>query len=212
MSRTGADTDHRLLAYVGHELRNPLAAAMMNISVVNEMVDEGDPRRPRLSQALADLERVSDLLTSLLAFGRVGVPELGPVDLAQVVRRVAERVCPDMSRVTAPTEPSFMQGDSRLLEQAVENLMRNSVAAGATMVEIMVDREPGEVVLHIEDNGRGVPEDLGERIFDPMVSGRGSTGLGLAMAREIIESHGGSLTLLPTSSGALFRISLPGAG
>ena len=73
MSRMGTDTDRRLLAYVGHELRNPLAAAMMNISVVREMVDDGDPRRPRLSQALAELERVSDLLTSLLAFGRAGV-------------------------------------------------------------------------------------------------------------------------------------------
>ncbi len=209
MSRTEADRDCRLLAYVGHQLRNPLAAAMVNISVVNEMVDEGDPRRPRLSQALADLERVADLLTSLLAFGRVGVPELRPVDLAQVVRRVAERVCPRTSRVTAPAGRAVMQGDGRLLEQAIENLMHNSVSAGATMVEIIVDREPGELVLHIEDNGRGVPEDIGERIFDPMVSGRGSTGLGLAMAREIIEAHGGSLNLLPTSSGALFRISLP---
>ncbi len=211
MSRAVADRDRRLLAYVGHQLRNPLAAAMVNISVVNEMVDEGDPRRPRLSQALADLERVADLLTSLLAFGRAGVPELRPVDLAQVVRRVAERVCPSTSRVTAPADAAVMQGDGRLLEQAIENLMHNSVSAGATMVEIIVDREPGELVLHIEDNGRGVPADIGERIFDPMVSGRGSTGLGLAMAREIIEAHGGSLNLLPTSSGALFRISLPSA-
>ncbi len=57
MSSTKSDRDRRLQAYEGHELRNPLAAAMMNISVVNEMVDEGDPRRPHLSRALQDLER-----------------------------------------------------------------------------------------------------------------------------------------------------------
>ncbi len=209
MNRTDADRDRRLLAYVGHELRNPLAAAVVSISLVNELVDEGDPRRAHLSRALVELERVADLLTSLLAFGRAGAPEQRSAGLAQLVRRVAERVHPALVEIRAPTDEVFVQGDPRLLEQAVENLVRNSIAAGATLVEIMVDREPCEAVLHIEDNGPGVPTDLNDRIFMPMVSGRGSSGLGLAMAREIIEAHGGSLTLLPTNSGALFRISLP---
>ncbi len=209
MNTTGADRDRRLLAYVGHELRNPLAAAVVSISLVNELVDEGDPRRAHLSRALLELERVSDLLTSLLAFGSAGAPDLRSVDLAQLVRCVAERIHPGAVEIRAPTDAVLVQGDRRLLEQAVENLVNNSIAAGATLVEIMVDCEPCEAVLHIEDNGPGVPTDLNNRIFTPTVSGRGSTGLGLAIAREMIEAHAGSLTLLPTSSGALFRISLP---
>lgn len=207
MKSVRTERDQRLLAYVGHELRNPLAGAMINISVVGEMLDEGDPRRPRIDQALRELERVADLLTSLLAFGRTGSPALGPMDLAAVVHGIAGRV--SQVTVTAPEGGVGMQGDRRLVEQAIENLVQNSLAAGATVVGIIVDREPGEVILHIEDDGRGVPGDLNELIFDPLVSGRGSTGLGLAMAREIVEGHGGSLTLLPARSGALFRISFP---
>ena len=208
MSSTDADRDNRLLAYVGHELRNPLTAAMLSVSVVREMVDDGDPRIPHLSRALDEMERVSGLLTSLLKFGRAGAPNMEPMDLAQVVRAVEGRVHVEKLVVIAP-ETLPMEGDRTLLEQAVENLVCNSTAAGATSIEIMVDREPGEVILHIEDDGPGVPASLEDRIFKPLVSGRGSTGLGLAMAREVIEAHGGSLTLLPTNSGALFRISLP---
>ncbi len=208
MSRTDADRENRLLAYVGHELRNPLTAAMLSVSVVREMVDDGDPRMPHLSRALNEMERVSGLLTSLLRFGRAGTPTMEPMDLAQAVRAVERRVHPERLTVIAP-ETLLMEGDRKLLEQAVENLVCNSLAAGATSIEIMVDREPGEVILHIEDDGPGVPASLEDRIFKPLVSGRGSTGLGLAMAREVIEAHGGSLTLLPTNSGALFRISLP---
>lgn len=209
MNSTETERERRLLAYVGHELRNPLAGAMINISVVGEMLDEADPRRPRIDQAMRELDRVSELLTSLLTFGRTGSPALCPLDLAQVVRRVAGRVPDGSVTVTAPRGAVGMRGDPRLVEQAVDNLVQNSLAAGASQVEIIVDREPGEVILHIEDNGRGVPGDLNELIFNPLVSGRGSTGLGLAMAREIVEGHGGSLTLLPAQSGALFRISFP---
>lgn len=209
MSSTETERDRRLLAYVGHELRNPLAGAMINVSVVGEMLDEGDPRRPRIDQAMRELDRVSELLTSLLTFGRTGSPALCPLDLAQVVRRVAGRFAEGSVTVTAPEGAVGMQADPRLIEQAIENLVQNSVNAGASLVEIMLDREPGEVILHIEDDGRGVPGDLNELIFNPLVSGRGSTGLGLAMAREVVEGHGGSLTLLPAKSGALFRISFP---
>lgn len=210
MSSTDADRDSRLLAYVGHELRNPLASAMLSVSVVVEMVDDGDPRMPHLHQALEELDRVSALLTSLLRFGRIGTATMGPVDLVQIVRSVEARVQAGSVAIIAPDSVP-VQGDRMLLEQAVENLVRNSLAAGASSIEVMMDREPGEVILHIEDDGPGVPTDLEERIFTPRFSGRGSTGLGLAMAREVIEGHGGHLTLLPTRSGALFRISLPAA-
>lgn len=208
MNSTDARRESRILAYVGHELRNPLTAAMLSVSVVREMVDDGDPRIPHLSQALNEMERVSGLLTSLLRFGRAGAPAMARMDLVRVVRAVEKRVHLERLTVIAP-ETLLMEGDQRLLEQAVENLVCNSTAAGAKSIEIMVDREPGEIILHIEDDGPGVPANLEERIFKPLVSGRGSTGLGLALAREVIEAHGGSLTLLPTSSGALFRISLP---
>ena len=196
---------------------------------VAHLLESSPPKFRRILWQLVEVEQEGEVLGELndelqsLFLSDMDAAEVVQItegleddDIADILQQLPDRITREVlhsmdHQDTAPAGRAVMQGDGGLLEQAIENLMHNSVSAGATMVEIMVDCEPGELVLHVEDNGRGVPEDIGERIFDPMVSGRGSTGLGLAMAREIIEAHGGSLNLLPTSSGALFRISLPSA-
>lgn len=200
----------RLVAALGHELRNPLAAALTGVSLVREMVDAGDPREPILSRAVADLERVGRLVASFLDFSRArGSHDRSPLDLVDVAQTVARRYG-EVVRIVAH-DPAPAAGDAALLERVVENLVENALGMGATAIEVRVSAGDGEACLDVRDNGPGVADDMRERLFEPSVSGRGSSGLGLAIAADVVAAHGGRITLRssPPGSGAVFRVALP---
>lgn len=101
---------------------------------------------------------------------------------------------------------SGLFGRPRALERVFVNLFENSAAAGATEVSV----SGGVEALELRDNGPGIPASLLPRLFEPGVSGRGSTGLGLHIALSIIEAHGGAVEAANLNGGgACFRIRLP---
>jgi signal transduction histidine kinase len=208
---TGSKSKRRLAEVIGHELRNPLASAVARISVSMEMTERADPRSRLLDKALDDLSRVSTLLTRYLQFGRSGDLECKDLDLADLVRSVGARFEHAASRmqVEAAEEPVHFCGDRALLERMVENILENAIAVGARNVDVLITVEKGNCVLCFTDDGPGVPHHLTETLFDPFVSGRGSSGIGLALARDVAESHGGTVTLAPSEVGAVFRVTLP---
>ena len=192
---------------LGHELRNPLASVVAGISLANEMTDEGDPRSGYLRQALTDLSRVSTLLTSYLELGRSRGPNSAFLDLAGLARQVAERYSGVVVVAGDPSVP--MHGDPAMLERMLENLLDNAMTAGARRVEIHLSRQGDKCTMDVSDNGPGVAPEIGDRLFQPFVSGRGSTGLGLTIVREIVEAHRGAIALVPGESGATFRSVFP---
>lgn len=103
-------------------------------------------------------------------------------------------------------------GDPDRLVQALRNLAANArrAAGGAGMVTVAVAEEGEEICFTVRDNGPGLPSELGQRIFEPHVSGSNSTGLGLSVARQVAEKHGGSLRgENHPEGGAIFRLVLP---
>jgi len=195
------------VAVLGHELRNPLAAALTGVSLVREMVDPGDPREEILSRAVADLERVGRLVASFLDFSRARDPRRQQVDFGDVAQAVVDRKGPNVAlcrRAAARTA-----GDPMLLERVLENLVENALAMGASRVDVECFATDGEVHVDVVDDGPGVPTALRDEIFEPSVSGRGSSGLGLAIAADVIAAHGGRISLRPTVQGATFRVTLP---
>ena len=211
MRLIGSNGLERQAEIIGHELRNPLASAVANLSVCAEMTDAEDPRSTFLSQVMTDLARMSTLLTAYLDFGSSPGRRRLELDLAELVVTVVTRFAEHPIDIEFETGegPATIQGDSTLLERMLENLLENALSMGATRVDVYLSRETDACVLHVSDNGPGVALNLREDLFDPNVSGRGSSGLGLALARDIVESHGGSITLLPSAIGAVFRVSLP---
>lgn len=220
MNLLGSDEKGRLAEVIGHELRNPLASAVASVSVSLEMTDRDDPRTLYLEQTLDDLSRVSTLLTSYLDFGRSGGMNRKDLDLVEVVRKVHERYVSRFVHSTqsshvaqvglASSDPSLrMLGDPVLLERLVENLIENAMSMGASYVDIYLESDGDDRILQVSDNGPGVPADLRDELFEPFVSGRGSSGLGLALAKDIVMSHGGTIELLPSLVGARFQITLP---
>ena len=205
---------------LGHEIRNPLggirgAAQMM----AAELVD-------RELGGLAELiMREVDRIDELLA--KFGQPELKfePLDIHFVLRETTELLRLESAEtvtIIQNYDPSIpdITADSSALRQLLLNLLLNAFQAGASEIEIRTrvdyDRsllKPGTsraVRVDIKDNGCGVPEDLRDMLFLPMVTGRrDGTGLGLAISQQIAAAHEGLLTYAPLEPGSRFTLRLP---
>ncbi|MCC6673061.1 MAG: HAMP domain-containing histidine kinase [Planctomycetes bacterium] len=202
------EPERRLTAVLGHELRNPLAAAITGVTLAAELTDAHDPRREFLDRALGDLQRLAGLLRTYLEFGRTGRPRPRAQDLGELLQALARRHGP---RVVArvPAGPLTLRIDRDLVERSLDNLVENALAAGAREVRVSVTARADATLLEVEDDGPGVPHEVRARLFEPFVSGRGSSGLGLALVRAAVEAHGGSVTLQPSLRGAHFVLAFP---
>jgi signal transduction histidine kinase len=102
-----------------------------------------------------------------------------------------------------------------LLTRLLHVLYENAILASAPRpprVATLARAVGGRVSIDIADDGPGVPKDIADRVFDPLVTARpGGTGLGLSLARRIAAAHGGSISLVDTQSGATFHLELPGS-
>lgn len=196
----------RAAAVIGHELRNPLAAAITGAALVCEMVDADDPRHAVVSGVVGELQRVSQLLDSYLTFARSGEPRSERVAL----KTVSDSVVLGRPGVTAVVAPEVVvRGDQVLLTRVFENLVDNARQVGASAVRIRAHGGEAKVVVSVEDDGPGVPAELRRKIFQPGVSRRGSTGLGLSIVAETVAAHGGQIRCEPVAQGARFVFELP---
>lgn len=196
----------RLPGLLGHELRNPLASAVTGAMLARETTDDDDPRAAVLDGVLRDLDRLTGLLDGWLDLARNGRVARRTLGVADLVRSVAARntaqvvVCPDELAV---------RGDRAMLERALDNLCENARHAGARTVRIGVQAVGADVVLHVEDDGKGVAPGDVDRIFAPGWSSRGSAGLGLYGVATTVQAHGGSVRCVPLRTGTRFSVTLP---
>ncbi|MEZ5966908.1 MAG: HAMP domain-containing sensor histidine kinase [Planctomycetota bacterium] len=197
------------LALLGHELRNPLAAALTGVAAAASITEAGDPRGDLLERAQRDLERLADLLNAYLDLLGGRLRQMVACDLGSLVRATASRR--GAATVVVRTDGSVLRvrGNRALLARALENLIDNALRLGAGRIEVTTSLADDSAVVEVSDDGPGVPADLRARLFEPFVSGRGSTGLGLALVRDIAVAHGGTVRLLPSASGAHFELRLP---
>lgn len=201
-----------MAATVAHEVRNPLAGISANAELLRECLHQADDIES-VDVILAEVARLSNLVNDLLHYARERAPELGPLDLGQLVRQVAElsrRQAEQVGVDIVVSGAGLVQGDRDLSRQALLNILRNAIQASPEggVVELRVE----ETSVLVSDCGPGVPEALVDRIFDPFVSGRTrGMGLGAAVARRCLRRQGGGICLMPTEAGrgACFRLHWP---
>ncbi|HET9793338.1 MAG TPA: ATP-binding protein, partial [Thermoanaerobaculia bacterium] len=209
-----------LAAGVAHEVNTPLAGISSYAQMLLADTDRADPRYAILKKMERQTFRASRLVGNLLEFarGRHGTHE--PIDVGRVLRDAIESSEPAFAprgvRVeTRGLEASLpARGDARELEQVFVNLLINGRDASPDggVVQVSAAAENGRWRIDVADRGKGLTEEEARRAFEPFFTTRqsGGTGLGLTIAREIVERHGGELRLAPRAEGgAVATVWLP---
>ena len=211
----------RMSSSISHDLRHSLAAIVANAEFLCESRLSPQQREELYQEICTGVNQMTDLIDSLLEFSRT----------AESLRPVYSRVGDTVGRAvqTVRTHHEFdgveivvredghSEGwyDARRLERVLSNLLLNACEAAPAesgRVEIALREKPGGVEIKVSDNGRGIPKEVRERLFEPFVSygKENGTGLGLAVVQKIMEDHGGSVTVESTSpQGTVFRLWLP---
>jgi signal transduction histidine kinase len=212
-----------MAAHVTHEIRNPLSAMGLNVELLEETLAEGDPREAQqlLRAIKGEIERLSALSDQYLRVARRPEPRLEPGDLAALVDEVATFVRPELDRagvalrVAAPAAVPPVAFDEAQIRQALLNLVRNAREAmqpqGGELAVTVAPAAGGGVDLTVDDTGAGIDEEAREKIFEPFFTTKDrGTGLGLAVTRQIVEAHGGTIACEPrTPRGTRFWVHLP---
>ena len=216
-----------LTASIAHEINQPLGAIRANAETLELMVKSDVPDIDEVRDILADIrrdeERASGVILRLRSLLTKAPFEARAVDFNEVVRETigllsAVAIGRQVElRSALSTVPLPVQGDSIQLQQVMLNLIVNAMDAMShlPMAERRItirsarDNEVAEVL--VADSGPGIPADDLKQVFEPLFTTKTEgMGMGLSIARSIVEAHGGHLTVQnQAKSGALFRVSLP---
>ncbi|MBM9621195.1 ATP-binding protein [Streptomyces zhihengii] len=193
--------ERRLAADASHQLRTPLTALSMRLEEIT-LTDDPETVKEEASIALTQVERLTDVVQRLLTNSRD--PRIGSAvafDLDEVVKQQLEEWRPayrSAGRAIVHSGRRGMRavGTPGAVAQVLAALIENSLMHGGGTVAVRTRVTGNQAVVEVTDEGPGVPADLGARIFERTISGRNSTGIGLAVARDLAEADGGRLELL----------------
>jgi signal transduction histidine kinase len=217
------------LARVSHELNTPLAQVMFAIELLAETVPPDPKLKARLQSADAAVKRLREVIEDLLDFVDIEKSDLGmerkAVALPPIFREIEEdaRRLLALKRVTVssrfPDDLPPVWGDPRLLARAFRQLFLNAIHFNTQggLLEVAASSWEDQVVVHVRDQGEGIPQEEKSRCFDPfyqiaeyMTRKVGGLGLGLAISKRIVEAHGGTISVeSPSDGGSDFRVTLP---
>ncbi len=213
----------QLFQAVSHELRTPHARIRFQLEALRD-ADEPAVREKLVGSVDDDLTELDGLVDELLAYLRYDVETPTPTTEAFVVGPVIEDLVdrlapmrPDVALSAVLADGSVI-GQRRGFQRAVENLVTNAQRHAKSRVEVRVERDGSAVLVHVDDDGPGVPESQRERIFEPFVTSDtsrnrrfGGVGLGLAIVQRILAHHGGAATVGTSPlGGARFTLRWPG--
>ena len=212
-----------LLASVSHELNNPLSI-VLGQSELLESLAEDDATLQRAQRIKSAAERCGRIVRTFLAMARQREMERAPVNLAQTVETAQGMASYAFSAsgidltVRLPDTPLYVLGDGDQLVQVFVNMLLNAQQAmedvdGPRAVAIDGTCDGTRLAISVTDSGPGVPPDLIDQIFEPFFTTKSEgvgTGIGLSLCRNIVETHGGTLTCANAPDrGAVFTIDLP---
>jgi signal transduction histidine kinase len=207
-----ATRQRRFVSDASHELRSPVAVLRAGLELARARSDQPHVQ-DMLDNLLAEEGRLEALLDDLLLLaaheeGGGAVAPAQPVDLASLAAAEAERPRRVPVRLVAPPDGAIVTGARSQLARVLSNVVDNAARHAASGIEITLSSGGGRVRVLVDDDGRGIPEADRERVFERFTrldEGRarnaGGTGLGLAVVRAIITSHGGTVTVAESPRG-----------
>ena len=212
--------NRELIRNLAHEIKNPLGGLRGSAQLLERELDKPELRE-YTQVIIKEADRLQRLMDRMLTPHRT--PRVEPVGIHEVLERVRSLVRAEFGvEIQRDYDPSIPEivGDREQLIQAVLNIARNAAQAGAKRIsfrtravrQITILRQRHRLALELQviDDGPGVPEEIQDRIFNPLVSGReGGTGLGLSLAQTFVQYHRGVVEFESRPGRTIFRILLP---
>jgi two-component system sensor histidine kinase KdpD len=238
-AKTATETErvrNTLLASVSHDFRTPLSSILGSATSLMDYGDKLDPaaKKDLLGQIKTEAEDLDEMVRNLLAITRI---DAGALELRRDwidLREISERVVSAARRhgaqqrieIELPKDLTLVRADATLAEQAIGNVIANAIVHTAPDARVVIDASNAQdaIALRVTDNGPGIPSDDLPHIFEKFVKGKemptlsadGShTGLGLAIAKGIMEAHGGAISAespVADGRGARFVLTFPRNG
>jgi two-component system sensor histidine kinase PilS (NtrC family) len=211
-----------LAAAIAHEIRNPLASMAGSLELLDHPESTTSEQREKLRHIVSrEVSQLKRLLENFLIYARPAPPSRFEVDVAILVREVAETVnqaaeYKEHDLVVQATQVLPALIDPEQIRQLLWNLLKNAFEASPTNDEVELNARfetPDKkwIVLEVADRGPGVSPEIRKTMFDPFQTTKDSgTGLGLSIVHRIVENHGGRIDVESSQyGGALFRVILP---
>jgi signal transduction histidine kinase len=204
---------------LAHEIRNPLAGIAGVIEIVGRDLPASSPAKAVVKDVREEIAQINRILTDLLGTARPRASEMRPSDLNTTVEHAVmlarQQVLSKPIKIAFTPSPDMpeVDHDSDQIHQVLLNLLLNSVQAieGSGVVRVAVFENDSDAVITVSDTGRGIPAEHLPNIFRPFFTTKGNgTGLGLSLARRIIEEHHGRIEVSSSSGkGTTFSVMLP---
>lgn len=197
---------------VAHEMRNPLTPIRLAVA---QLARSAPPaQQEAIDVLMAESGRLEQLAREFTEFGRLPEGPAAAIDMPELLTGLARTGVPPAMNVRLSLDPALpsLVGHHEPLRRAFDNLLRNAVEAcgGQGEIEVTAGPEPGGIRIEVRDHGPGIPAELAGRVFEPYVTGKsGGTGLGLALVKQTVEAHRGTVTVRETpGGGATFVVRL----
>ena len=206
----------QMSAIIAHEVRNPLASVGGVLQIFQSRLPAGGPDQEIIGKVLNRLASLNALLEELLDFSRPRKPNRQLID----IRGLLDEACaalqadPKQSGLTIQLhgKPSSLQIDPLMIRSVVDNLLINASHAtnGTGKIQVSAHTDSGRCRIEVADNGTGIPDEIVGRVFDPFATSKPmGTGLGLALAKRIMDSHDGEISFETSPRGTTFQLVFP---
>ena len=204
----------QMSAVLGHEIKNPLASLKGHVQLLLEKLPPEHAGRKGAEVVLRETVRLEELSRQVLEFARTGAVERESADPAAMVRAAIEDVGSADIQLHAGSAPATWPLDRARMEEVLVNLLRNArdASSAGQPIDVVLDLQSDRhLVIEVRDRGEGIAPGEEERVFEPFYTRRAKgTGLGLALARRIVEGHSGAITARNhPEGGAVFSVRLP---
>lgn len=204
-------------AIVVHEVRNPLAGIHGVMQLMERRLPEGDSMRPMIGEVSTRVDELNEMLNELLQFARPRGPRFRQLDLAAMADATLDFFgkSPEGAgvEVVRQVEQVLLDADRSQLQRVLLNLLGNAAQAmgGEGVITLQVSASEGRCLIAVRDEGPGIPEAERARVFEPFFSTKTrGTGLGLPVAMQVAEAHGGTMWVTcPPEGGTVMSIELP---
>tara|TARA_B100000446_G_scaffold60395_2_gene56263 strand:+ start:377 stop:1993 length:1617 start_codon:yes stop_codon:yes gene_type:complete len=218
------ESQREMTRAVSHELRTPVARLRFGLEMLAD-IESADMRREKLNAMDHDIEQLDQLIDEILTYARLeqGTPniEFKPVvvaELCEQLREELETIRGDTTITVECANPRLdVEAEERYLHRVLQNLVTNALRYAGSSIVMRVSESDGQVVIHVDDDGPGIPEHERERVFKPFARldksrhrASGGYGLGLSIVKRIVDWHGGVIRVEESpAGGARFTVELP---